>query len=140
MLECGLLRGSFVPDPVMSRLRDLTPYRKKLPEERGRETQRIQKILEDAGIKLDSVVSDVLGKGPRHMIEALIAGERDVNVLAEMALTRFRVRIPELRLALEGGFIEHHAFMLCTHLDHVDHLGAQIDALDQRLDAEIALF
>jgi len=87
LLECGLLRGSFVPDPVMSRLRDLTRHRKKFAEELGRETQRIQKVLEDAGIKLDSVVSDVLGKGPRNMIEALIAGERDVKVLAEMALT-----------------------------------------------------
>ena len=140
LLECGLLRGSFVPDPVMSRLRDLTRYRKKLTEERGRETQRIQKVLEDAGIKLDSVVSDVLGKGPRHMIEALIAGERDPDVLAEMALTRSRARIPELRLALEGGFSEHHAFMLGTHLRHVDHLGAQIDSIDQRLEAEIAPF
>jgi hypothetical protein len=73
LIECGLLRGSFVPDPVTSRLRDLTRYRKKLTEERARETQRIQKVLDDAGIKLDSVVSDVLGKSPRHMIEALIA-------------------------------------------------------------------
>ncbi len=140
LLECGLLRGSFVPDPVMSRLRDLTRYRKKLAEERGRETQRIQKVLEDAGIKLDSVVSDVLGKGPRHMIEALIAGERDLDVLAEMALTRSRARIPDLRLALEGGFGEHHAFMLRTHLDTVDHLSAQIARLDERLEVEIAPF
>jgi transposase len=140
LLECGLLRGSFVPDPVMSRLRDLTRHRKKLAEERARETQRIQKVLEDAGIKLDSVVSDVLGKGPRNMIEALIAGERDVHVLAEMALTRSRARIPELRLALEGGFSEHHAFMLRTHLDTVDHLSAQIAKLEDRLEVEIAPF
>ena len=140
LLECGLLRGSFVPDPVMSRLRDLTRHRKKLAEERARETQRIQKVLAEAGIKLDSVVSDVLGKGPRHMIEALIDGERDPNVLAEMALTRSRARLPELRLALEGGFSEHHAFMLSTHLDTVDHLSAQIAKLDQRLEVEIAPF
>ena len=140
LLECGLLRGSFVPDPVMSRLRDLTRHRKKLTEERARETQRIQKVLEDAGIKLDSVVSDVLGKGPRRMIEALIAGERDVHVLAEMALTRSRARIPELRLALESGFDEHHAFMLRCHLDHVDHLTAQIASVDARVEVEIAPF
>ena len=140
LLECGLLRGSFVPDPVTSRLRDLTRHRKKLAEERGRETQRIHKVLEDAGIKLDSVVSDVLGKGARNMIEALIDGERDVHVLAEMALTRSRSRIPELRLALEGGFSEHHAFMLRTHLDTVDHLSAQMAKLDERLEVEIAPF
>jgi len=124
----------------MSRLRDLTRHRKKFAEELGWETQRIQKVLEDAGIKLDSVVSDVLGKGPRNMIEALIAGERDVKVLAEMALTRSRARIPELRLALEGGFDEHHAFMLRTHLDTVDHLSAQIVKLDERLEVEMAPF
>jgi transposase len=140
LLECGLMRGSFVPDPVMSRLRDLTRHRKKLTEERARETQRIQKLLEDAGIKLDSVVSDVLGKGARNMLEALIAGERDVEVLAQMALTRTRARMPDLRLALEGGFSEHHAFMLRTHLDHVDHLSAQIAALDARTEVEIAPF
>jgi transposase len=140
LLECGLMRGSFVPDPVMSRLRDLTRHRKKLTEERARETQRIQKLLEDAGIKLDSVVSDVLGKGARNMLEALIGGERDVEVLAQMALTRTRARIPELRLALEGGFSEHHAFMLRTHLGHVDHLTSQIAALDARTEVEIAPF
>lgn len=140
LLECGLLRGSFVPDPVMSRLRDLTRHRKKLTEERARETQRIQKVLADAGIRLDSVVSDVLGKGPRNMLEALIAGERDVEVLADMARTRSRARIPELRLALEGGFSEHHGFMLRTHLGTVDHLTSQIASLDARVEVEIAPF
>jgi transposase len=140
LLECGLLRGSFVPDPVMSRLRDLTRHRKKLTEERSRETQRIQKLLEDAGIKLDSVLSNVLGKGARNMLDALIAGQQDAEVLAEMALGRSRPKIPELRLALEGGFSEHHAFMLGVHLEHVDHLDAQIAVLDQRTDAEIAPF
>lgn len=140
LLECGLLRASFVPDPVMSRMRDLTRYQKKMVEERAHEAQRIQKLLEDAGIKLDSVVSDILGKAARMMLEALVAGERDVEVLAEMALTRMRPRIPELRLALEGGFSEHHAFMLRTHLDHVDHLDAQIAAIETRLEAEFAPF
>jgi transposase len=103
LLECGLMRGSFVPDRVMSHLRDLTRHRKKLTEERARETQRIQKLLADARIKLDSVVSDVLGKGARNMLGALISGERDIEVLADMALTRTRARIPDLRLALEDG-------------------------------------
>src|SRR3954449_8468566 len=112
LLECGLLRSSFVPSPVMARLRDLTRYAKKLTEERTREVQRLQRVLEDAGIKLDSVASDVMGKSARAMLEALIAGERDPAVLANFAQTRMRVKIPELRLALEGGFSEHHALLL----------------------------
>src|SRR6188768_3338579 len=85
LCECGLLRPSFVPPPVIAELRDLTRYRKKLIEERSRETQRVQKLLEDAGIKLDSVVSDILGVSARQMLEALIAGVRDVAALAELA-------------------------------------------------------
>ena len=92
LCECGLLRPSFVPPPVIAELRDLTRYRKKLIEERTRETQRIQKLLEDAGIKLDSVVSDILGVSARQMLEALIAGVRDLDALAELARTRMRRR------------------------------------------------
>lgn len=124
----------------MARLRDLTRYAKKLTEERTRETQRVQRVLEDAGIKLDSVVSDVLGKAARQMIEALIAGERDPHVLAELALTRMRPKIPELRLALEGGFSGHHALLLRTLLDHIDHLSAAIAGLDAQVEAEAAPF
>jgi transposase len=124
----------------MARLRDLTRYSKKLIEERARETQRVQRVLEDAGIKLDSVISDVLGKAARQMIEALIAGERDPRALAELALTRMRPKIPELRLALEGGFSEHHALLLRTLLDHIDHLSAAIARLDAQVEAEAAPF
>lgn len=130
LLECGLLRGSFIPPKPIAQLRDLTRYRKKLIEERTRETQRIQKLLEDAGIKLDSVVSDVLGKSSRAMLEALIAGERDVFVLADLAQTRMRPKIGDLRLALEGGFEEHHAMLLRMHLEHVDSLNDSIERLD----------
>jgi transposase len=140
MLECGLLRGSFVPTPVMARLRDLTRYAKKLTEERTREIQRLQRVLEDAGIKLDSVASDVMGKSARAMLEALIAGERDPAVLANFAQTRMRVKIPELRLALEGGFSEHHALLLRMLLDHIDHLTAAIDRLDAQVEVEVAPF
>ena len=140
LLECGLLRGSFVPPPVIARLRDLTRYRKKLVEERAHETQRIQKLLEDAGIKLDSVVSDVLGKSARQMLEALAAGERDPEILAQMARTRMRPKIPELRLALEGRFGEHHAFLLRVHLGHIDHLSAAIEALDAEVEKVMAPF
>jgi transposase len=140
MLECGLLRGSFVPTPVMARLRDLTRYAKKLTEERTREVQRLQRVLEDAGIKLDSVASDVMGKSARAMLDALIAGERDPAVLADFAQTRMRVKIPELRLALEGGFSEHHALLLRMLLDHIDHLSAAVARLDAQVEAEVAPF
>src|SRR3954453_11860760 len=92
----------------------------------------------DAGIKLDSVASDVMGKSARAMLEALIAGERDPAVLADFAQTRMRVKIPELRLALEGGFSEHHALLLRMLLDHIDHLTAAIDRLDAQVKAEVA--
>lgn len=133
LLECGLLRGSFVPPREVARLRDLTRYRTKIVGERVRETQRIQKLLEDAGIKLDSVASDVLGKSCREMLEALIAGERDPRVLAGKARTNMRKKIPELRRALVGRFDDHHALLLRMHLDHVD----QLTAMEHRLDAEI---
>ena len=140
LLECGLLRGSFVPPPVIARLRDLTRYRKKLIEDRAREIQRVQKALEIAGVKLDSVVSDVLGKAARRMLEALISGERDVEVMAEMALTRMRPKIPELQLALESGFDDHNALMLSMHFGHIDHLSAGIERLDREVERELAPF
>lgn len=140
LLECGLLRGSFVPPPVVGRLRDLTRYRKKLIEDRSREILRVQKVLETAGIKLDSVVSDVMGKSARAMLGALIAGERDGDVMADLALRRMRAKLAELRLALEGRFDDHHALMLSMHLAHIDHLSAAIDRLDAETDREIAPF
>lgn len=140
LLECGLLRGSFVPPREIARLRDLTRYRTKLTQERVRETQRIQKLLEDAGIKLDSVATDVLGKACRNMLEALIAGERDPEVLAQMALTRMRPKIPELRKAMVGHFEDHHALLARMHLDHVDQLSAIIERLDTEVDRLMAPF
>lgn len=97
-------RGSFVPTNEMARLRGLTRYRTKLTQERTREIQRVQKLLEDANIKLDSVITDVMGTSAREMLDALIAGETDVEAMAQMARTRMRPKIPELRLALEGRF------------------------------------
>ncbi len=133
LLECGLLRGSFIPPADIARLRDLTRYRTKIVQERVRETQRIQKVLEDAGIKLDSVATDVLGVSCRRMIEALISGERDPEVLAEMALTRMRPKIGVLREALVGRFGDHHALLLRMHLDHID----QLNGIEARIDAEV---
>jgi transposase len=140
LLECGLLRGSFVPPPEIARLRDLTRYRTKLVQDRARETQRIQKLLEDAGIKLDSVVSDVLGKAARRMLDALMAGESDIEVMADMAMTRMRPKIAELRLALEGRFDGHHALMLGMHLSHIDHLTGAIDGIDEEVDRRLVPF
>ncbi len=140
LLECGLLRGSFVPPREIARLRDLTRYRTKLVRERAREVQRLQKLLEDAGVKLDSVVSDVTGKAARRMIEALIAGERDPDVMAEMALTRMRPKIPELRKALVGRFEDHHALLARMHLDHMDELAAMVERLDEEVDRLMAPF
>jgi transposase len=133
LLECGLLRGSFIPPAEIAKLRDLTRYRTKIVQERVRETQRVQKLLEDAGIKLDSVATDVLGVSCRRMLEALLAGERDPDVLAEMALTRMRPKIGVLREALVGRFGDHHAVLLRMHLDHVDELVA----MEARLDGEV---
>lgn len=140
LLECGLLRGSFVPPEEIARLRDLTRYRTKLVQERTRETQRVQKVLEDAGIKLDSVVSDVLGKSGRAMLDRLLAGERDVAALAELAHGRMRRKIPQLRQALEGGFADHHARLLRLHLSHIDQLNMLVEELEAQIDQDMARF
>lgn len=140
LLECGLLRGSFIPPADIAKLRDLTRYRTKIIQERVRETQRVQKLLEDAGIKLDSVASDVLGVSSRRMLEALIAGERDSEVLAEMAMTRMRPKIGELREALVGRFDDHHALLLRMHLDHIDELTAMEARLDREVDVLMGPF
>lgn len=140
LLECGLLRGSFVPPREIARLRDLTRYRTKVVADRGREVQRLQKLLEDAGIKLDSVATDIQGVACRRMIEALIAGQRDPEVLADMALTRMRPKIPELREALVGRFDDHHAVLARMHLDHMDELTRIEDRLDEQVNRLMAPF
>lgn len=141
LLECGLLRGSFVPPEAIRDLRDLTRYRKKLIQDRARESNRVQKVLEDAGVKLASVATDVLGVSSRAMLAALIAGERDPDVLAEMALRRMRSKIPELRQALAASrFRAHHGVMLSEHLAHVDHLDEAIGRLDAQVDELMAPF
>jgi len=138
LLEHGLLRGSFVPPPAIRELRDLTRYRKRLVQAHNSECQRIQKTLEDAGIKLDSVASDVLGVSGRLMLAALVAGERDPEVLAEMAKQRLRSKIPELRRALVGRFRDHHALLIGLCLEHIAHLEAAVAKLDERVDALFA--
>jgi transposase len=140
LLEHGLLRGSFVPPPAIRQLRDLTRYRKKLIQAHTAETQRVHKTLEDAGIKLDSVAADVLGVSSRAMLAALVAGERDPVVLAELAKGKLRKKLPELRQALRGRFGEHHGLLVGLSLGHLEHLERAIARLDQRVDEVIAPF
>lgn len=135
LLEHGLLRSSFVPPDVIRRLRDLTRYRKRLVQAHTSEAQRIEKVLEDAGIKLDVVASDLLGVSGRLMLKALLAGERDPEVLAEHAKGRLRVKIPQLRQALKGRFGDHHALLIGLSLDHIEYLEGSMAKLGDEIDA-----
>jgi transposase len=140
LLEHGLLRSSFVPPPAIRQLRDLTRYRKKLIQAHTAECQRVQKTLEDAGIKLDSVASDVLGVSGRAMLAALVAGERDPQALAELAKGVLRKKLPLLRQALRGRFSDHHALLVGLSVGHLEHLERAIAQLDARVDQVIAPF
>ena len=134
LAEHGLLRPSFIPPPDIRQLRNLTRYRRTLINERTRVVQRLEKVLQDAGIKLTSVASTVLSKSGRTIIEALIAGERDSAVLAEMAKGRLRPKIPALRDALEGRFDHHHAVIAAEGLAHIDGLEAPIATVSIEID------
>ncbi|HKO84602.1 MAG TPA: IS110 family transposase [Actinomycetota bacterium] len=140
LMEHGLLRGSFVPPPQIRELRDLTRYRKRLIQAHTAECQRIHKTLEDASIRLGSVATDVLGVSGRAMLRALLAGERDPKVLAELARGRLRNRLPELRQALQGRFSAHHALLVRLALEHVEQLERSIAELDAAVDRVIAPF
>jgi transposase len=128
--EYGLLRPSFIPAAEVAALRQRTRYRKKLIEQRISEGQRLTKVLEDAGIKIDSVASDLLGVSGRAMIEALIAGERNPGVLADLAKGVLRRKIEGLQMACDGRFTASHGQMCRLHLDARDHLTARITELD----------
>jgi transposase len=140
MVEHGLVAPSFVPPPPVRRLRQLTRRRATLVAERTREKNRLAALLEDAGIKLAVVASDIFGVSGRRMLDALIAGERDPHVLAELALGVLVRKHPALVEALTGRFDEHHAMLARQICDHVDYLDAAIFQLDQRVDAEITPF
>jgi transposase len=134
LTECGLLRGSFIPPAEIAAIRELTRYRKKLVEARTSELQRLAKVLEDSGIKIDSVASSLMTVSARNMIQALVNGERDPGVLAELACGRMRRKIPDLRMACAGRFGFQHALMCTLHLEHIDHLSDMIARLDTRVD------
>ena len=136
----GLVRGSFVPPEPIRQLRDLTRTRTALTRERGREVQRLEKLLEDAGIKLSSVASDITGVSGRAMLGALIEGQRDPAVLAEMAKRRLRSKIPALTEALTGRFSDHHGFLAGVHLDLIDRHTAAIQEITARIEVVIKPF
>jgi transposase len=137
LLQCGLLRSSFVPPRPLRELRDLTRFRAQVVSEQTRLADRIHKVLEDANIKLGAVASDILGKSGRAMLRSLIRGELDPGKLAELAEGRLRAKIPELRLALEGHFGAHHRFLVEHLLGHLDELERHAEELSGRIAEQL---
>ena len=140
LAEAGLLRASFVPPKPIRALRNLTRYRKTQIQERQREANRLHKALEDTGIKLDCVATDILGVSGRAMLAALIEGTTDPEVLAELARGRLRAKLPALKEALEGRFDRIHGIWIGAILAHVDFLDEQIDGLSDAIEEQIAPF
>jgi transposase len=140
LLECGLLRPSFVPPKPIRELRDLSRYRKALIRERASEANRLQKTLEDAGIKLSSVATDVLGVSGRLILDALVSGTRDPEVLAELAKGALRKKLPALRQALAGTFKPHHTLIVSHILAHLDYLDEAIADLSTEIERRLAPF
>jgi transposase len=140
LLQHGLLRPSFIPPRPTRELRDLTRQRTQLIQEKTAVANRIQKVLEDANIKLASVASNALGKSGRDMIEALIRGEFDPVKLADLARRRLRGKIPQLQQALHGSVTEHHRFLLRMLMDHLEHLEQLITRSNQRIEETLLPF
>jgi transposase len=133
LLSCGLLRPSFVPPQGTRELRDLTRSRASLLGDKSRVANRLQKVLEDANIKLASVASDVLGVSGREMIQALVEGKQTPQQMAQLARKKMKTRIPELTAALNGKVSDHHRFMLRMLMDQIKQLEAQVALLDERI-------
>jgi transposase len=141
MVEQGLVRASFVPPAPIRMLRDLTRHRRTLVEERTRLVQRLEKILQNAGIKLTSVASALLTKSGRMILDALLTGQTDPEVLAELACGRLRRKIPALREALAAHFrVDHHGLLVAQMLTDIDFLNAAIVDLDASLASAAAPF
>jgi transposase len=140
LLRHGLLRGSFIPSKPQRQLRELTRYRSTLVQDRARTLNRLQAVLEDANLKLASVVTDIYGVSARAMLEAILAGERDVETLADLARGRLRTKRDQLKEALEGRVTAHHSFLLTEHLSTLEYLDESIERvsgeIDQRLTAD----
>jgi transposase len=140
LLQHGLLQGSFVPPTEIQDLRDLTRYRAELAQAQNRVANRIQKLLEQANIKLSSVASNVLGVSGRQILGALLAGETNPEQLADLARRRLRSKIPELRLALEGRVRDHHRFLLAEYLDEWEAIGQRITRMEGEIERRIGPF
>ena len=140
LLQHGLLRASFVPPTPIRELRDLTRYRASLAQEINRIANRIQKVLEDANIKLASVATDTLGASGRAMLEAMIQGEQDSRRLAEMAQGKLRNKIPELQEALQGRVSRHHRFLLRELLDHLYFVESKMQRIEQEVAERLGPF
>jgi transposase len=140
LLECGLLRSSFVPPPPIRELRDITRYRVQQTRDRSQEVNRLQKVLEDAGVKLTSVVTDVMGVSGRAMVEALVAGTTDPQALADLARGTLRKKLPALQRALVGRFRPVHAFLLEEILAKIDYLDEALERLTAEIDRRVSPF
>jgi len=140
LLQHGLLRASFVPPTPIRELRDLTRYRASLAQEINRIANRIQKVLEDANIKLASVATDTLGASGRAMLEAIVNGEQDSQRLAEMAQGKLRNKIPELQEALQGRVSRHHRFLLRELLDHHYFVESKMQRIEQEVAERLGPF
>lgn len=140
LLAHGLLKGSFIPPQPIRELRDLTRYRKSLIDERVREINRLHKLLQAANIKLSSVASDVMGMSGRRMLEALLEGKTDPEVLADLAKGKLRKKLPELKKALHGRFNTHHRFLLEHILSHLDFLDGAIEKISEEVAERTAPF
>src|SRR6266540_1111633 len=140
LLEAGLLKASFVPPKPIRAVRQLTRYRKAQIKERQREANRLHKALEDTGIKLDCVATDILGVSGRAMLDALVAGTTDPEILAELARGKLRAKLPALREALEGRFEAHHALVIGAILAHLDFLDEQIERLSDAIEEQLGPF
>lgn len=140
LLECGLLAGSFIPPAQIKAPRDVIRYRTKVAQQRVSEIARLGNVLQDAGIKIDSVASSIATRSGRAMTGALTGGERRGPVLAQLARGKMRSKIADLSMALEGRFGNHHAVMCRLHLDHIDHLEAMLARLDAQIEAMMAPF
>ena len=140
LVRFGLVRPSFVPPKPIRELRNLTRYRRTRIEERSRETQRLDKVLQDAGVKLSSVASDIKGRSGRDMLDALVTGTRDPEVLAELARGRLRQKLPQLQAALKGRFGPNHALVVGEILAHIDYIDDSIGRLQAGIDELIAPF
>jgi transposase len=140
LLEAGLLRASFVPPKPIRTLRNLTRYRKAQINDRGREVARLHKTLEDTGIKLGTVATNIMGKSGRDMLDALVTGTTDPTVLADLARGRLRAKIPALREALVGRFASEHALIVGQMLAHIDFLDESIDRLSEEIARRIEPF